>query len=56
MLPGLDLSALCGDAFEIFLSWGISIANLNGMTTCANRPAVELLDDLVAVLTRFEAT
>ena len=53
MLPG-PVSVHYDNAFEIFLSWGISIANLNGMT-CANRPAVELLDDLVAVLTRFEA-
>ena len=43
------------DAFEIFLSRSIRVANSNGMTTFANRPAVELLNDFVAELTRFKA-
>ena len=55
VLVGSELSSFGRDSLEILLSRGIGVADLEKKTLLANGLAMELLDDLLADITRLEA-
>jgi hypothetical protein len=55
VLIGAVLTALGSDALQLLLSRSVGIANLHGEAITLNGLAVELLDDLLANVTRLKA-